>query len=213
MANPDPPTQESSTRNVIENAHALLGMYGSQQPPPPYPQGYAQGMPMQTMPQNGISHPVPFTPGQGARYPNPAPLHDPNCPAATMINSTGGVGCEPGYNMFFAPEYTKIHILKSDTAPWNIPPGMEMRFGAFQVPCNTLLVDIFKGFGAINPKARKNRITEVLSGHSGKWYKGMTVTGEDKEMMEKTIKEIGWDGSRTGRAYEKPVVYLWITNT
>ena len=190
-----------------ENADTLPGTYGSQQLMP----SYAQGMGM-ARPQNGLNHPVPFFPEQTLRYPNPAPLYDPTCPASVMINSTGGIGCEPGYNMFFASEYTKLHILKTDTAPWNIPPGMELHFGAFQVPCNVTLADILKGFGATNPKPKKNRITEVISGHGGKWYKGLTIAGDEKDMMDKTLKDMGWDSSRTGRPYEKPVVYLWITN-
>ncbi len=128
-----------------------------------------------------------------------------------MVNSTGGVGCEPGYNMFFSPEYTKVHVLKTREAPWRVPAGMSLSFGAFHVPSNTCLAELLKGFGATNPIPKKNRITEILQGHGGRWYKGMTISGEEADMMEKTLNEMGWDRLRTGRPGEKPVVWLWIT--
>ncbi|KAK8096255.1 hypothetical protein PG999_014277 [Apiospora kogelbergensis] len=96
-------------------------------------------------------------------------------------------------------------------APWRLAPGMSMWFGAYHVPCNLTLGDMMKGFGATNADAKKNRITEVNPGGGGKWYKGVTWTGDDKDKMKLTLKEVGWDHSRVGN--EKPVVWVWITNT
>lgn len=183
------------------------GFAGAPQPPFPL---YGQG----TATYNGFTHPVPFFPGQqggGQRFPNPPPPYDANYPASVMRNSTGGIGCEPGYNLVFAPEYTKVHVIRSRTAPWRIPPGMSTTFGAYHVPCNITLGEFLEGFGATNPTPRKNRITELTSGHSGRWYKGMTVGGDDAVSMAKTLKQMGWDRHRTGRPGEKPVVWLWIT--
>ena len=174
--------------------------------PPPYNQNL--GMPIA---QNGFVNPIPFLPVQEGRFPNPAPPYDPTCPAATMVNSTGGVGCEPGYNYYFPGEHTKFHIVKSNIAPWTMPAGMELKFGAYHVPCNLTLADVLQGFGARNPERKKNKLTEMMVGHSGKWYKGITIAGDNEKMMDLTLKEMGWDSTRTGRPGEKPVVNLWIT--
>ena len=78
--------------------------------PPPYNQNL--GMPIA---QNGFVNPIPFLPVQEGRFPNPAPPYDPTCPAATMVNSTGGVGCEPGYNYYFPgePFNMNLHLILS----------------------------------------------------------------------------------------------------
>lgn len=145
------------------------------------------------------------------RFPNPPPPYDPACPASVLRNSTGGIGCEPGYNLVFAPEYTKVHVIRSSTAPWRIPPGMSTAFAAYHIPCNITLGELLEGFGATNPLPRLNRLTECTSGHSGRWYKGLTIGGDDLAAMGKTLKQMGWDRFRSGHPGEKKVVWLWIT--
>ena len=84
---------------------------------------------------------------------------DPSMPAANMSNSTGGVGCEPGYNYFFPQEHTKIHVLKSGgTPPWHLPPFQVIPFHAAHVPVTVTVAELLKGFGATNPTAKKNKI-------------------------------------------------------
>ncbi|KAH9992565.1 hypothetical protein F4779DRAFT_631948 [Xylariaceae sp. FL0662B] len=175
-------------------------------PGPPNSQG-----PVYVQPQNGYSHPVPVFPSQPGRLPNPHPVVTPDAPAMNMTNSTGGVGCEPGYNYFFAPEHTKLHVIKSTTPPWRLPAGMSMNFGAYHVPTNTTLAELMKGFGAVNPSKKKNRITEVIQGGNGRWYRGVTFGGDESDAMKMSLSSLGWDRSRTGRPGEKPVVWLWIT--
>lgn len=167
--------------------------------------------PVYTMPANGYQHPVPIFPGQPSRYPNPHPVVNADCPALNLQNSTGGVGCEPGYNYFFPPENTKIHVLKSSTAPWRLPVSATMNFGAYHVPVDITLADVLMGFGATNPSPKKNKITEVIPGGNGKWYKGVTFSGDEKDSMKTTLRALGWDKSRTGRVGEKPAVWVWIT--
>ncbi|KAI1647489.1 uncharacterized protein F4817DRAFT_358578 [Daldinia loculata] len=166
--------------------------------------------PVYVIPQNGYNHPVPVFPSQGPRLPNPHPVVNLDAPALNLNNSTGGVGCEPGYNYFFPPEHTKLHVVKSSTAPWRLPEGMSMNFGAYHVPVNTTLAELLVGFGALNPCPKKNKVTEVIQGGNGKWYRGVTFSG-DSESMTKTLRDLGWDRSRTGRTGEKPVIWLWIT--
>ncbi|KAI1073581.1 hypothetical protein F5B20DRAFT_499785 [Whalleya microplaca] len=175
-------------------------------PGPPNAQG-----PTYVQPQNGYNHPVPVFPNQAPRLPNPHPVVTYDAPAMNMTNSTGGVGCEPGYNYFFPPEHTKLHVIKSTTPPWRLPAGMSMHFGAYHVPTTTTLAELMKGFGAMNPSKKKNRITEVIQGGNGRWYRGVTFGGDESDSMKMTLSDLGWDRSRTGRPGEKPVVWLWIT--
>lgn len=129
-----------------------------------------------------------------------------------MTNSTGGVGCEPGYNYFFPAEHTKIHVFETgDTPPWLLPPNFVFSFNAVHVPVNTTLGDLLKGFGACNTNPSLNRLFEVHQGGDGKWYKGMCIKGDDFSDMDKTIKSKGWDSTRTGMQGGKPVVYLYVT--
>ncbi|KAK8875309.1 hypothetical protein PGQ11_005823 [Apiospora arundinis] len=186
-------------------------MYGYPQVTMPG-QPFAQG-PIYSMPANGYQHPVPVFQEQGPSFPHPHPVVALESAAANFQNSTGGVGCEPGYNYYFPAQHTKIHVIKSRDPPWRLAAGMSMHFGAYHVPCNTTLGDIMKGFGATNADAKKNRITEVNPGGNGGWYKGVTWTGDDRDKMALTLKDVGWDPKRSGRAGEKPVVWIWVTNT
>ncbi|KAK5995460.1 hypothetical protein PT974_03867 [Cladobotryum mycophilum] len=125
------------------------------------------------------------------RQPQPYPNIDSTMPAAQMTNSTGGTGCEPGYNYFFPAEHTKAHIFKTNTPPWQLPPTAQMPFKAAHIPCNTTMAELLKGFGCTNPTPKKNKCYEVVSGGGGKWYKGLEVNGADKDMLKKTIKDVG----------------------
>ncbi|KAI1839512.1 hypothetical protein JX266_014278 [Neoarthrinium moseri] len=169
--------------------------------------------PVYTMPQNGYQHPVPVISDQpgGPRWPMAHPVVSPECPAINLQNSTGGVGCEPGYNYYFPADHTKVHVIKSREPPWRLAAGMDLQFVAFHVPCNTTLGDLMKGFGATNSVTKKNKITEVTEGGNNRWYKGVTFCADDADDMKKTLKDLGWDKSRTGRHGERPVVWLWVT--
>lgn len=145
-----------------------------------------------------------------SRQPQPNPVHDRSMPAAHMANTSGGVGCEPGYNYFFPAEHTKCHIFYSSTPPWQLNPGVQMRFKAAHIPVNVKLAELLKGFGCDNPNPKKNRCYEIVPGGNGAWYKGFVISGGDKDMMGKTLKDVGWDQSRTGAPGEKPVVCLWF---
>lgn len=146
--------------------------------------------------------------GQG---PSGDPVVNASIPAVNMTNSTGGVGCEPGYNYFFPSEHTKIHVFKTnDTAPWQLPENFTVPFHACHVPTNTTIGQLLKGFGAVNPDPEMNKVIECHQGGNGKWYKGMLFRGDNEADMKKTIKEVGWDKSRNGLPGGKPVVYLYV---
>ncbi|KAF7561177.1 hypothetical protein G7046_g2990 [Stylonectria norvegica] len=147
------------------------------------------------------------------RQAQPYPNIDPAMPAAQMANSSGGVGCEPGYNYFFPAEHTKFHVFKSEQPPWQLPANAQIPFIATHVPCQTTIAELLKGFGCTNESAKKNRIFEIVSGGNGKWYKGMCFTGGDKDAVKMTVKDVGWDASRTGLADGKPVVCVWFSKS
>ncbi|KAK9769480.1 hypothetical protein SCAR479_13841 [Seiridium cardinale] len=169
--------------------------------------------PVYTMNANGYQIPVPVVPGQpgGPRYPTAHPVVSSECPALNLQNSTGGMGCEPGYNYYFPAEHTKIHVLKSRDPPWRLAHATDLTFAAYHVPVQITLGDLMKGFGATNPTAKKNKITEITQGGSGQWYKGVTFSADDEDSMMMCLKDLGWDSSRTGRQGEKSVVWLWVT--
>ena len=146
----------------------------------------------------------------GVRMPQGWPNIDSAMPAAQMTNSSGGMGCEPGYNYFFPAEHTKAHIFHSNTAPWQLPAGAQIKFRATHIPCSTTLGELLKGFGCCNETAKKNRCFEITPGGNGSWYKGFCFNGGEKDMVKKTVGEIGWDRTRSGHPNEKPVVCLWF---
>ncbi|KAH8174940.1 hypothetical protein LIA77_06359 [Sarocladium implicatum] len=160
--------------------------------------------------QQGIYHPN----GAANIYPRqnaPWPQIDTNMPASQMTNASGGLGCEPGYNYFFPPEHTKVHVYRSEVPPWQLPAGAQLEFTAAHLPCNITCADLLKGYGCTNENKKKNNCFEILPAGGGKWYKGLKINGADKGMMAKTVKELGWDQTRTGLNGEKPVVCLWFS--
>lgn len=131
-------------------------------------------------------------------------------PAAQMSNTAGGVGCEPGYNYFFPTDHTKVHVFRSTTPPWQLPAGAPIQFKAAHIPCRVTLEELLTGFGCDNADPKKNRCYEIVAGGNGMWYKGISFTGADKDLIKKSIREVGWDQTRTGTAGQKPVVCLWF---
>lgn len=207
--------------------------YGFGQAYPPQPAGYYPALYQQQQYYYNTYGRPNFMPGQGGymmpgggytttganptqfasvgQGPSGDPVINPSIPAVNMTNSTGGVGCEPGYNYFFPSEHTKVHVFKTgDTAPWQIPANVTIPFHACHVPTNTTLGQLLKGFGAINPDPEMNKIFECHQGGNGRWYKGMMFRGDNDKDMAKTMKDVGWDAKRNGLPGGRPVVSLYI---
>jgi len=208
------------------SSHGGSGVYGggsmSQQPPwvfpghfqPPFGYSYPQTQALQGYYVNPLGYRIPYS-GQyllpGGRPAYPYPNVDADLPAANMSNSTGGVGCEPGYNYFFPAKHCKIHVFKTgSTPPWHLPPGFTVKFVPIHVPIQTTIGDLLRGFGATNPVAKKNKVTEVVPGGGGRWYSGISFNAGNDSDMKKSIKDCGWDDTRTGLSGEKPVVYVYV---
>lgn len=155
-------------------------------------------------------YPYTYPNGFFVRQPQPGPAVDTHMPAANMTNTSGGVGCEPGYNYFFPSEHTKCHVFHSKTPPWQLPAGAQVPFKAAHIPCTVTLGELLKGFGCTSSSPKQNRCYEIVPGGNGAWYKGINFSGGDKDMLKKTMKDVGWDKSRSGNPGEKPVVCLWF---
>lgn len=145
------------------------------------------------------------------RMPGQPPVEDPSMPAAQLNNTTGGTGCEPGYNYFFSAAHTKLHVFKTTTPPWQLPAQASIPFHACHVPVTVTCAEILRGFGATSDKAKNNKCYEITQGGNGKWYKGLCFSGADKDIMKMQIQDIGWDHTRTGQPGEKPIVCLWLS--
>lgn len=193
----------------------VTGFGGVVMPSNPFAAQSPYGIPVQGgiggfQTQQVFSHQPNGTGNIFTRQPQPCPVIDPEMPAAQMTNSSGGVGCEPGYNYFFPAAHTKVHVFRSNKPPWQLPGHTHLQFNAAHIPSNTTLEDLLKGYGCTNPTPKKNRCFELVSAGNGKWYKGFSFGGDDKDMMKKTLADIGWDKSRTGNVDEKPIVCLWF---
>lgn len=184
-----------------------------------YAAGAAYAQPAYVVPQGpvaGFQTPLAYANqpnGNGnilGRSAQPHPHIDTQMPAAQMTNSTGGVGCEPGYNYFFPAQHTKVHVFKSEVPPWQLDANAQIPFIASHVPTSTKLGDLLKGFGCTNPNPKKNKCFEIYSGGNGKWYKGYSFNGDEDKEIEKTMDEVGWTPDRTGSEDGKPVVCLWF---
>ncbi|KAM7213264.1 hypothetical protein V8F06_011330 [Rhypophila decipiens] len=146
-----------------------------------------------------------------ARVPRLLPAINPNMPAANMTNSTGGVGCEPGYNYFFPPEHAKIIVIQTQTPPWRLPANATFPMIACHISTKTTIAELMAGFGAIHPEKNKNSVSEVIQKGNGGWIKALSLNGAEKKELKQTMGEVGWDKTRTGLPGQKPVIYLYFT--
>lgn len=144
------------------------------------------------------------------RHPQPAPVVDPDFPAANLINSTGGAGAEPGYNYFFPTQHAKVVVLKCATPPWTLVPGTygSIPFHACKVPASVTMAELLAGFGADNPDRARNQLWEVYPQGGGRWGWREHLCGDDDVMMARTVRDMGWVEKRDGAVQ---TVYLWIS--
>ena len=149
---------------------------------------------------------------QGGQAPSVPPASDPLMPAASLANSSGGTGMEPGFNYFYVSEHVRIFILRSKYPPWQVNDNSQINVTANFVPGNVTIGELMRGFGCDNPEPKNNRVTEIVPGGSGNWYKGLSISGASKELLKKSIREVGWDGARGDLpgGEESPGVYLWF---
>ncbi|KAK4217503.1 hypothetical protein QBC37DRAFT_369928 [Rhypophila decipiens] len=210
---PAPPLGRNSMpagMNASSDGHFLPGSNGS----------YSSGYMIYCVPyQPGMSpscmamtqYPAHANNFTSPRVPRALPTIQPAMPAANMTNSTGGVGCEPGYNYFFPPEHTKIVVIQTITPPWRLPANATFPMIACHISTKTTIAELMAGFGAIHPEKHKNTVSEVIQKGNGGWIKGLSFSGAEKKALKQTMGEVGWGKTRSGLPGEKPVVYLYFT--
>jgi len=137
------------------------------------------------------------------------PVKDNVTPGINVKNSTGGIGLEPGYNYIFPDEHCKIHVLKCATPPWQLEGTEQVPFNAHMVPTCVTIKTLMQQFGCDNAEPVKNVMHEVVQGGNGKWYRGVTVTGDQVDKCAKRVGEMGWGVQRNGK--EAEVVWLYFT--
>jgi hypothetical protein len=148
----------------------------------------------------------------GMTYPAAAPFTDHGFPGIHLRNHTGGVGLEPGYDYFFPKENCKIHVFKTVEKPWQctVHGHDNSTHVKLYVPVNTNVKDLMQNLGCTNDDPKKNILYELAEKGSGQWSTGLRIVGDNKDMMKKTIGDLGWNSKRTG--YEQAVVWLWLTS-
>jgi hypothetical protein len=182
-------------------------------PPLPAP------MPVATVFQQGWGG-QPGWPGQpgwgGQAHPAMKPAVDPNFPNLNinLKNHTGGFGLPPGYDYLFPAENTRIHVFKTGaTPPWQLTLFTydDSHHKKLLVPSSTTVKELMQNLGCNNDDPKKNKLYEVTEQGNGKWVKGISASGDDKDKMKKMIKDVQWGSNRTGNVGELPLVWLYMT--
>lgn len=138
-------------------------------------------------------------PGQVQLCPN----HKPEVggtPGINLTNSTGGIGLEPGYNYIFPDSHIYIHVLRTSCPPWQLEGTEQIEYQAHKVPTCVSIETMMKQFGCDNADKAKNVLYEVVMGGGGKWYRGISIKGNDKN-AKKTVGDMGWSSDEVTWLY------------
>lgn len=138
-------------------------------------------------------------PGQIQLCPNHAP-EDGGTPGINLTNGTGGIGLEPGYNYIFPDAHIYIHVLKTSCPPWQLEGTEQIEYQAHKVPTCVSVGTMMKQFGCDNGDKGKNVLYEVVMGGGGKWYRGISIKGDDKR-TEKSVGDMGWSAEEVTWLY------------
>lgn len=199
---PPPPGSNPGQPTRAPGAHYSAFFSGPapsalQQPTFGYPSGFSSTLPVLVPP----SYPFP-----SASY----AAVNPGFPAVCMQAGT----CAPpsGYTYLYHREHCRFHVFKTPRPPWQHPVSKAdpATHAKLLIPTNITVKELMQNLGCDNPDAKKNKLYELAEVGDGRWSKGLTMCGADKERMKK-ITDFGWDATRTGKPGEKPVVWLWLT--
>ena len=150
--------------------------------------------------------PYGFPTGPGMPFCSGGQASNGGMPGVHFKNSHGGIGCEPGYDYLFPPSHTKVHVITSKEAPWKNTTRCTQR--CFNVPTGLAVKDVMQQFGCDNKVAAKNKLHELTQGGDGRWYKGITISGNQPKEMAKKIELVGWNKDRDG--IKQDFVWLWF---
>ncbi|EKD18815.1 RNA-metabolising metallo-beta-lactamase [Drepanopeziza brunnea f. sp. 'multigermtubi' MB_m1] len=202
--------------------------YGTAYPgmPQPRPMAYlpppSQFPPFQQQILSAWPGPQAYPP-YSATYAAPPPISDGGFPGINLRNHfgpnspTGGVGLPPGYNYIFPSEHTIIHILSVATKPWQLGssllpgPHSPLPHTKFYVPVSMNLKEFLGKIGCTEGNGRTDTVFEVSEKGNGGWAKGLTVSMANKDLMKKSVGDLGWRSNRNGNLHKngQPVVWLW----
>lgn len=118
---------------------------------------------------------------------------DGGIPGINLKNGTGGIGLEPGYDYIFPDDHIYVHVLKTSCPPWQLEGSEQVEYTAHKVPTCVSIGTMMKQFGCDNEDKKKNICYEVVPGGGGKWYRGISIKGDDKK-VEKSVGDMGWSG-------------------
>ncbi|KUJ15084.1 uncharacterized protein LY89DRAFT_589322 [Mollisia scopiformis] len=190
---PSPPNHFGGVGYPIPSPHVYQ---------PPFQFGYAP-MPPHFMPPQQFGMPQPAV----------APNTDGDAPGTHLRNQTGGVGVPHGYNLLHFQEHCVVHVLKSKEKPWQLTSYREGS-GAHQrwlVPVTMTVKEMMQQLGCNNADDKKNIMYECSEKGNGAWAHGLRLVMDDKDRMKKSIKDFGWDKTRTGMLGQRSVVWVWLT--
>lgn len=117
---------------------------------------------------------------------------DGGTPGINLKNVTGGIGLEPGYNYIFPDEHIFVHVLKTSCPPWLLEGTEQIEYQAHKVPTCVTVGTMMAQFGCDNVEKKKNVLYEVTQGGNGKWYKGISINGDDGKKVGKRVGDMGW---------------------
>lgn len=75
----------------------------------------------------------------------------------------------------------------------------------------TTFKELMQNIGCDNKEAKKNTMHEIAEAGNGRWVRGMTFNGDNKDRMKATIESFGWNADRAGLPGKPPVVWVWAT--
>ncbi|KAK4446483.1 hypothetical protein QBC34DRAFT_496784 [Podospora aff. communis PSN243] len=177
-------------------ATAISGTLVTTQPTPP-PDNLPLKPPPGTLPP--IIHQITWPPTTGTTITTGT--------TTTVTPSTGTALTLPGRpnptTAFPPPNHLKIRILHTSLQPWTIPSpsSTPIPITELWVPESLTIRSFLHLLGRTPPE--RTIIYEVSAGGNGKLYKGLEVHGYMPGVLDKTLKSVGWDASRSGRVGER----------
>ncbi|KAK0648679.1 hypothetical protein B0T16DRAFT_408605 [Cercophora newfieldiana] len=117
-------------------------------------------------------------------------------PASAVALPSTNLQVNQGYSCLFPGEIVKIRILICTREPWTINDKEPIQFEALDVPASMTIKDFL---AELRLPPERSIIYEVSEAGNGKWNKGLVVDGCVPEALKQTLKQVGWDASRSGK--------------
>ncbi|KAL5596742.1 hypothetical protein BROUX41_006567 [Berkeleyomyces rouxiae] len=106
--------------------------------------------------------------------------------------------------------YVHIRVWHSTREPWLLPPNTTISYSSHTIRCSTSLRELLELLGANNSSASRNVCAEMSLSNIGRWHKNWEFSGNENDMMQKTLTDIGWDRAHTGAVGNSLIVNVWV---